>query len=82
MTVLSLGLALVVSGGGSFVAGAGVVNCGRGDRCSQTMPELRDVAAAVVDAWAGVVVICDVVNDAGEMSSAVPPVIVAGSEGD
>ena len=65
MTVLSLGLALVVSGGGSIVAGARVVDRGCGSRCSQTMPELRDMVAAVVDAWAGVVVICDVVNDAG-----------------
>ena len=38
---------------------------GHGGCCSQTTPQLRVVAAAVVDAWAGVVVICDVVNDAG-----------------
>ena len=38
---------------------------GHGSRCSQTTPKLRVVAAAVVDAWAGVVVTCDVVDDAG-----------------
>ena len=63
--VLSLGLVWVVSGGGSIVAGAGVVDRGCGGHCSQTTPELRDVVAAVVNTWAGVVVICDVVNDAG-----------------
>ena len=56
---------LVVGGGGGIVAGAGVVDRGRGGRCSRTTPGPRVVVAAVVDAWAGAVVMCDVVHDAG-----------------
>ena len=59
---------------GSIVIGAGVGgrwwrrHCSWGQGgvpWSWWLPELRVVVAAVVDTWAGVVVICDVIDDAG-----------------
>ena len=78
---------------GSIVIGAGVGgqwwwrHCGRGQGgglWSWRSPELKVVVAAIVDAWAGVVVICDVVNDAGgdeQCWSLLPEVRGIGSTG-